>query len=136
MADDGWIERTVTTRPTLVVAARTTWAEFPTLWRPLLDEVWGCVRAAGLTGGCPTVMLYLDDAPQVEIGVLTTEPVPLTGRVVRSSLPAGAVAPTPVSATLTGPCAGGPARTAGRWPAHGGRSTARIGRTRPSSRCR
>jgi effector-binding domain-containing protein len=39
-------------------------------------------------------MLYLDDAPQVEIGVLAAEPVPLTGRVVRSTLPAGAVATT------------------------------------------
>ena len=118
MADDGWIERTVTTRPTLVVAARTTWAEFPTLWRPLLDEVWGCVRAAGLTGGCPTVMLYLDDAPQVEIGVLTTEPVPLTGRVVRSSLPAGAVA----TARHRGPYSGlgDTHRTVRRWAgAHG-----------------
>ncbi len=85
---------TVAARPTLVVSARTTWPEFPTLWRPLLDEVWGCLRAAGVTGGCPNVMLYLDDVPNVEIGVLTAEPVPLTGRVKRSALPAGAVAIT------------------------------------------
>lgn len=85
--------RSVAAGPTtLVVAARTTWSEFPTLWRPLLDEVWGCLRAAGVTRGCPNVMLYLDEQPHVEIGVLTAEPVPLTGRVVRSSLPAGTVA--------------------------------------------
>ena len=91
---DGIAGRIVAARPTLVIAAGTTWPEFPTLWRPLLDEVWGCLRAAGVTGGCPNVMLYLDDVPHVEIGVLTADPVPTTGRVVRSVLPAGPVAST------------------------------------------
>ena len=30
----------VVARPTAVVAAATTWQEFPALWRELLDEVW------------------------------------------------------------------------------------------------
>ena len=89
---DAVTERTVAIRPTLVVATRSTWSEFPTRWRPLLDEVWDCLRAAGVTRGCPNVMVYLDDVPHVEIGVLTAEPVPLTGQVVRSALPAGTVA--------------------------------------------
>ncbi len=84
--------RTIVARPTLVVAAGTTWNEFPSLWPPLLDEVWGCLRASGVTRGCPNVMLYLDDRPHVEIGVITSIPVPLTGRVVRSSLPSGSIA--------------------------------------------
>ena len=81
-------------RPTAVVAATTTWPEFPTLWRGLLDEVWACLRAGGIHSGCPNVMLYRDDVPRVEVGVELTRPCPLTGRVVASSLPAGPVAVT------------------------------------------
>jgi len=81
-------------RPTAVVAATTTWRAYPTLWRELLDEVWACLHAGGIVRGCPNVMLYLDDVPHVEVGVLRTQDCPLTGRVVASSLPAGRVAMT------------------------------------------
>ena len=81
-------------RPTAVVAATTTWREFPALWRVLLDEVWACLRAHGIDRGCPNVMLYLDDVPHVEVGVELRQPCPLTGRVVASTLPAGQVAMT------------------------------------------
>lgn len=81
-------------RPTAVVAAATTWPAFPTLWKQLLDEVWVCLRTQGINGGCPNVMLYLDDVPHVEVGVVMVRPVALTGRVVRSNLPAGLVATT------------------------------------------
>jgi len=84
---------TVDARPTVVVAATTTWPEFPALWKVLLDEVWACLRAHGVDRGCPNAMLYLDDVPHVEVGVLA-EPPPLTGRVVASALPAGTVART------------------------------------------
>jgi len=84
----------VVAHPTVVVAATTTWPEFPVLWKQLLDEVWTCVRAAGIEGGCRNVMLYLDDVPQVEVGVQLGEPCPLSGRVVRSTLPGGRVATT------------------------------------------
>jgi effector-binding domain-containing protein len=87
----------VAPRPTAVVPARTTWAEFPTLWPVLSGEVWACLRAAGIDRGCRNVMLY-DDRPsgeiEVEIGVELTRPCPLTGRVVASSLPGGRVART------------------------------------------
>ena len=84
----------VAARPTAVVAATTTWQEFPTLWKELLDEVWACLRAGGIHRGCRNVMLYQDDVPHVEIGVELGQPCPLTGRVVGSSLPAGQVAVT------------------------------------------
>ncbi len=80
--------------PTAVVAATTTWPEFPTLWKPLLDEVWTCLRASGIQRGCRNVMLYKDDVPNVEVGVQLSQPCVLTGRVVASSLPGGLVATT------------------------------------------
>jgi effector-binding domain-containing protein len=81
-------------RRTAVVAATTTWPQFPTVWKGLLDEVWECLRAGGIDRGCPNVMLYLDDVPHVEVGVLLDRPCPLTGRVAASALPAGRVAST------------------------------------------
>jgi effector-binding domain-containing protein len=84
----------VAARPTAVVAAATTWPEFPTLWKGMLDEVWACVSAAGASRSCRNVMLYLDDVPHVEIGVERLEPFQLTGRVQASALPAGRAAVT------------------------------------------
>ncbi|HEY4227298.1 MAG TPA: GyrI-like domain-containing protein [Candidatus Limnocylindrales bacterium] len=84
----------VDARPTAVVAARTTWRAFPALWGELLGEVWACLRAGGIDRGCRNVMLYLDDVPNVEVGVLLDRLCPLTGRVVASTLPAGTAATT------------------------------------------
>jgi len=81
-------------RPTAVVAATTTWQEFPQLWRGLSCEVWACLRAGGIQRGCRNIMLYLDDVPHVEVGIELTQPCPLTGRVVASALPAGEAAMT------------------------------------------
>jgi effector-binding domain-containing protein len=81
-------------RPTAVVAAVTTWQEFPTLWSRLLDEVWACLHAGGIERCCRNIMLYRDEVPHVEVGVELTQPCPLTGRVVSSALPAGEVAMT------------------------------------------
>jgi effector-binding domain-containing protein len=88
------IVKDVAARPTAVVAATTTWQEFPTLWRELLDEVWACLRAGGIYRGYRNIMLYLDDTPRVEVGVELLVPCPLTGRVVASALPAGQVVMT------------------------------------------
>ena len=49
----------VGSRPTAVVAATTTWPQFPRLWGQLLGEVWDCLRAGGIQRGCPNIMLYL-----------------------------------------------------------------------------
>jgi effector-binding domain-containing protein len=84
----------VVARPTAVVAATCTWQEFPQLWGRLLGEVWDCLRAGGIDRGCRNIMLYRDDVPNVEIGVLLDQPCPLTGRVVASALPAGTAATT------------------------------------------
>lgn len=86
--------RQVPARATAVVAATTTWAEFPGLWGQLLGEVWQCLRAGGITSGCRNVMLYRDGVPHVEVGVLLDRPCPLTGRVVSSELPGGVAAVT------------------------------------------
>jgi effector-binding domain-containing protein len=80
--------------PTAVIRETRTWERFPTLWRELLDEVWGRVRGAGVQGG-RNVMLYLDDVPTVEVGVeLEGTLAGPSGRVVASSLPEGRAATT------------------------------------------
>jgi effector-binding domain-containing protein len=81
-------------RPTAVVAAATTWQDFPALWGRLLGEVWDCLHAGGIHRGCRNIMLYLDGVPNVEVGVLLDRPCPITGRVVASTLPAGTAAMT------------------------------------------
>ena len=81
-------------RPTAVVAARTTWAEFPSLWGRLLDQVYVVVRAGGVTQTGHNVMLYKDDVPNVEVGVEVGGPFPPAGDVVPSVLPAGEAAMT------------------------------------------
>jgi effector-binding domain-containing protein len=86
--------REVESLPTAVVRATTTWRAFPALWGELLGEVWACLRAGGVSRGCPNVMLYLDDTPRVEVGVWLRVPCELTGRVVHSWLPGGRVATT------------------------------------------
>jgi effector-binding domain-containing protein len=86
--------KTFAAQPTAVVAATTTWAEYPTLWPVLLDEVYSFVRAGGATLNGRNVMLYLDDVPNVEVGVQVTGPFEPAGRVMPSVLPAGEVAST------------------------------------------
>ena len=94
---------TVPPCPTAVVAASTSWAEFPTLWPSLLDKVWGFLSSGpeGLYDGGHNVMLYKDDAPSVEVGVQVTHDFDPVEQVRASSLPGGLVA----TATHTGPVA-------------------------------
>lgn len=80
--------------PTAVVAATTTWERFPTLWKELLDQVWAFLRDSDLRTDGHNVMLYKDDVPNVEVGVLVTRPFTPSGPVVPSTLPAGRVART------------------------------------------
>lgn len=81
-------------RPTGIIAATTTWREFPTLWKSLLDEVHANIQWGGSGRRGRNVMLYLDDVPHVEVGVELDQPARIGGRVVRSALPAGEVAMT------------------------------------------
>jgi effector-binding domain-containing protein len=87
-------ERSVSERPTAVIAATTTWAEYPSLWRELLDEIWRVARADDAIVPGRNVMLYKDDVPNVEVGVEVAQPFAAVGRVVPSTLPAGHVAAT------------------------------------------
>lgn len=89
---------TVAPRHTAVAAETTTWAEFPHLWGQLLGEVYEFVRrhpelATG-TGGesWQNVMLYKDQRPDVEVGVLVTASFEPEGRVFASELPTGEAA--------------------------------------------
>jgi effector-binding domain-containing protein len=89
---------TVAARPTAVVAQTTTWAEFPKLWGPLLGQVYEFVRprpelATGVGDELwQNVMLYKDQRPDVEVGVLVSGPFEADGPVIASALPAGEVA--------------------------------------------
>jgi len=97
--------RSVEPVPTAVVGAATTWAEFPSLWLPMLDKVWGFLRGdapQGLYLHGHNIMLYADDVPNIEVGVQVTGSFSRAGDVVPSSLPGGLVA----TATHTGPIAG------------------------------
>jgi effector-binding domain-containing protein len=96
--------KTVEPTPTAVVAAATTWAEFPGTWGPMLDKVWSFLRGdapAGLYQQGHNIMLYKDDTPNVEVGVQVSSSFSPAGDVVASSLPGGLVA----TATHTGPIA-------------------------------
>jgi effector-binding domain-containing protein len=98
MAYDVTIERAAEC-PTAVVKANTTWREFPTLWRPMLDDVWAFLRAApGLRADGHNVMLYRNGSSPgqvaVEVGVQVTKSFEAAGRVVPSTLPTGEAATT------------------------------------------
>jgi effector-binding domain-containing protein len=96
--------KTVQPVPTAVVAAASTWADFPSQWRPMLDEVWGFLRSdapPGLYQHGHNVMFYRDDVPNVEVGVQVSGSFASRGRVVASALPGGLVA----TATHAGPIA-------------------------------
>ncbi len=96
--------KTVEPTPTAVVAAATTWAEFPAMWRPMLDKVWGFLRGgapAGLYKQGHNIMLYKDDVPNVEVGVQVSGSFDPAAHVVPSALPGGLAA----TATHTGPIA-------------------------------
>ena len=96
--------KTVEPTPTAVVAAAATWAEFPKMWRPMLDKVWGFLRGdapEGLYQQGHNIMLYKDDIPNVEVGVQVNGSFAPTGQVASSTLPGGLAA----TATHTGPIA-------------------------------
>jgi effector-binding domain-containing protein len=95
---------TVGARATAVVAQTTTWSEFPKLWGSLLGQVYEFVRARPelATGDgeerWQNVMLYKDQRPDVEVGVLVSTPFQAEesafqaeGSVILSALPAGEV---------------------------------------------
>src|ERR1700722_3153247 len=89
---------TVEAQRTAVVAQTTTWDEFPSLWGLMLGQVYEFVRPHPelATGDdeelWQNVMLYKDQRPDVEVGVLVSGPFQAEGPVMLSALPAGEVA--------------------------------------------
>lgn len=83
---------TVAARPTAIAMRTTTWDEFPTLWRQLLDQVYAFLKSSGVRQTGHNVMLYKDDVPNVEVGVEVAGAFVSSGAVVASALPAGEVA--------------------------------------------
>jgi effector-binding domain-containing protein len=81
-------------RLTAVVAQTTTWAEFPNLWRPLLDQVYVFLKTSEVRQTGHNVMLYKDDLPNVEVGVEVDRSFTPEGPVVSSALPTGRAAMT------------------------------------------
>jgi effector-binding domain-containing protein len=88
----------VAPRRTAVIADTVTPEDFPSRWGPMLDEVYLFVRAcpefAAALAGSPAphwtnVMLYRDEAPNVEVGVLAPSAFAPQGRIVASALPGG-----------------------------------------------
>ena len=118
--------KTVEPTPTAVVAAATTWAEFPKMWGPMLDKVWSFLRGEapeGLYKQGHNIMLYKDNVPSVEVGVQVSGSFEPVGHVVPSALPGGLVA----TATHTGPIAeiGGTHRAVCEWSTANGYRLAR-----------
>jgi effector-binding domain-containing protein len=87
---------------TAVVAQTTTWEAFPGLWSQLLDEVYAAVRSDPAAQRWQNVMLYKDDTPAVEVGVLVDAAPVERGRVIASQLPGGKVAMTTHRGDYTG----------------------------------
>jgi effector-binding domain-containing protein len=89
---------TVAARPTAVLSAQTTWAEYPALWGRLLGQVWEGVAWHGSGPKGRNIMLYRDLPPgggaevAVEVGAELNQPVTLADPITRSELPAGEVA--------------------------------------------
>jgi effector-binding domain-containing protein len=76
-----------------VIAATTSWQDFPAQWKPMLDQVYACLRRQAVRQG-RNVMLYKDGPPQAEVGVELIAPCVLDSPVIRSALPGGEVAMT------------------------------------------
>lgn len=86
-------QRVVGAQPTAVIAETTTWDAYPELWPRLLEEVWSAIRPTrSEVAPGRNVMLYKDDAPDVEVGVEVTGSFSSVGRIIASQLPAGRVA--------------------------------------------
>jgi effector-binding domain-containing protein len=101
MTHDGVTLVDVEPRRTAVIAAAVALEDFPTLWRPMLDEVYTfvrqCPKFAAAIEGTPgphwtNVMLYRSEAPNVEVGVLAPSAFTPRGRISASELPGGRAA--------------------------------------------
>jgi effector-binding domain-containing protein len=80
--------------PFAAIRGTTRWPVIGATIRSSLDEVWAHLRANPPGAIQHNVVLYLNDTPEVEIGVRVSEPFTPSGRVRLSATPAGLVAHT------------------------------------------
>ena len=83
---------TVTARPTAVSrGTATSWPEFHSKWKPLLDGVWAFLRQNDLRTDGHNVMVYRNNVPtlEFEVGVEVSRTFEASGAVVSSQLPEG-----------------------------------------------
>jgi effector-binding domain-containing protein len=85
--------------PTPLAVARgsaTTWEQFRSAWKSMLDSVWALLGQHDLRTDGHNVMVYRNDVPQLdfEVGVQVSRPFEAIGAVVPSTLPAGSAAHT------------------------------------------
>jgi len=80
--------------PIAAVHSTTSWPALATTIRASLDEVWAHLRANPPGAIRHNVVVYLNDTPDVEIGVQVSEPFSPSGRVRLSATPPGLVAHT------------------------------------------
>jgi effector-binding domain-containing protein len=74
----------------------TSWPDFASRWKPMLDGVWAFLRQGDLRTDGHNVMVYRGDFPSLEfeVGVVVSGAFEATGPVVPSHLPAGRAAHT------------------------------------------
>ena len=84
----------VSSRRIVSAQATTTLDQLPSNVIRLLDRVWKRLRRRGVSKTGRNVVLYRDDGRSVEAGVEVSAPVPETGSVRMSAMPAGRAATT------------------------------------------
>lgn len=85
----------VTGRPTAVSrGTATSWPDFHSKWKPLLDGVWAFLRRNDLRTDGHNVMVYRNNVPtlEFEVGVEVSRAFEADGAVVPSRLPEGRAA--------------------------------------------
>jgi len=88
---------TVAARQTAVSrGTATSWPDFHSKWKPLLDGVWAFLRHSDLRIDGHNVMVYRNNVPtlEFEVGVEVSGTFDAAGAVVPSQLPAGRAAHT------------------------------------------
>jgi hypothetical protein len=112
--------------PTAVIRAVTTWDAYPSLWGPLLAEVWSALHGSAAATG-RNVMVYCDQpggGVAVEVGAEVGDGFEAAGRVVASALPAGEAARAVAPGTPSAPGLAAAHARIGAWCEAAGREPA------------
>ncbi len=80
--------------PISAVQERTSLDQLSKIILPLFDEVYGFLKESDVKQNGQNVIVYLDDAMNIEVGVQISADFNGSGRVVCSSIPGGRVATT------------------------------------------